>query len=187
VNVAQKAQLTPTGRFGMRLFLLSLSVLFAASIVGILVIRMRAAVWPPEGAPPVPAGLWLSTLLILASSATMGLAQKSAAREQLAGSFRYLLATDFLALLFLVNQTANWARMLAVPLATKAGLFVFAFLLLTGLHALHVLGGLGALALTTARARKRSLTGGMLAATATYWHFLTVVWLVLFAVLELAL
>jgi len=104
VNVVQKAQLTATGRLGMRLFLLSLSVLFAASIVGILVIRMRAAVWPPEGAPPVPAGLWLSTLLILASSATMGLVQKTAARQQLAGSFRYLLATDLLALLFLVKE-----------------------------------------------------------------------------------
>jgi len=179
--------LSPTARLGMRLFLLSLSVLFAASLVGILVVRMRAPVWPPEGSPPLPGGLWFSTLLILASSATMGLAQKRFREGRVGDVVRFLLVTDFLALLFLVNQTLNWAKILAVPLATKAGLFVFSFLLLTGLHALHVLGGLGALGLATTRGAKGSLSSARLAGTASYWHFLTVVWLVLFAVLKLLL
>ncbi|RPJ46772.1 MAG: heme-copper oxidase subunit III, partial [Candidatus Latescibacterota bacterium] len=67
-----------------------------------------------------------------------------------------------------------------------SGLFGFTFYMLTGLHAAHVIGGLGALALTAARAGQGRYTPESRAgvdACAVYWHFLDVVWIVLFAVL----
>ena len=62
------------GALGMAFFLASLTVLFLASLVGYLVVRSRADVWPPPGSPALPPGLWVSTAIILASSATAHLA-----------------------------------------------------------------------------------------------------------------
>lgn len=174
-----------TGQLGMRLFLLSLSVLFATSIVGFLVVRGRTPVWPPEGAPPLPSGLWLSTALIVLSSWTLSSAAKRLAGGDDQGTFRWLLATIVLAVAFVTNQTLNWVALWPALHARATALYVFSFLLLTVLHALHVLGGLASLGIVTSRARRRSLSTQGLAYAGMYWHFLTVVWLVLFLFLML--
>ncbi|MFZ5803537.1 MAG: cytochrome c oxidase subunit 3 [Acidobacteriota bacterium] len=172
------------GRLGMRLFLLSLSVLFTASMVGILVVRAKAATWPPEGAPPLPAGLWLSTGLILLSSWTLsaGFRRFSPGAGKVAAN--YLLVTNVLALVFLGNQVLNWQALWPAFAARATALYAFSFFLLTVLHALHVLGGVVSLAVVTVKARRARLTLQGLSYAATYWHFLTVVWLVIFALLQ---
>lgn len=175
-----------TGRLGLTLLLLSLSVLFASSIVGYLVIRARAEAWPPPGVPRLPAGLWLSTLAIAASSATMWWGQRSIARGRPRALAAALLATFLLGLAFLVSQTINWFAYVAREITADATLYAFGFYLLTGLHALHVLGGLAPLAVTTARALRGAYTSASRSGVehiAMYWHFLGAVWLVLFVVL----
>ena len=70
----------------------------------------------------------------------------------------------------------------------RTNLYGFLFYLLTGLHALHVVGGLVPLAVTTARAWQGKYTAVAHAGVehvALYWHFLDVIWLVLFGVLVL--
>lgn len=173
-----------TGQLGMRLFLLSLSVLFAASIVGFLVVRARASVWPPEGAPPLPPGLWLSTGLILLSSWSMAAAGRRLDQRDHGGAVRFLVGTLLLALAFLANQALNWLQLWPVLRLRPAALYVFSFLLLTVLHALHVLGGVASLGVVTVRAQRERLTLEGFRYAGMYWHFLTGVWLVLFAVLQ---
>jgi cytochrome c oxidase subunit 3 len=174
----------------MTIFLVSLSVLFAASIVGYLMVRLRAAQWVPPGTAPLPLGLWLSTLLLLLSSVTMHGAVLAIGGGKRALSTRLLLTTLGLGVAFLLSQTYNWWRMVAVDavLATKS-LYAFTFYMLTGLHALHVIGGLIPLARTTWRSHKgvyswADFTGIRL--MAMYWHFLDAVWIVLFVILQLA-
>lgn len=174
------------GQLGLRFFLLSLTMLFAASLVGILVVRYKAAVWPPAGAPTLPKGLWASTALIFLSSWTMGRAVRHQARGESRPTTRFLLATAGLALAFIANQTHNWLAIWPGVRVQTTALYVFSFLLLTVLHALHVLGGLVSLAVVTAKAGKGRLSAAGLSYAATYWHFLTGVWLVLFLFLELA-
>ncbi len=173
----------------MRLFLLSLGVLFATAVIGYVSIRVLA-VHEPLDLPPLPRGLWLSTLLMLGSSASIQQAVK-AARHGLPGALRLgLSVTVALGVGFLVVQAicwAAWAPPMRASLAQSEQRFLLtAFYVLTGMHALHVVGGLVPLAVITARAWVEPATAsdrpGVIY-TAMYWHFLDGVWLVLFVTL----
>lgn len=175
------------GMLGIRLFLASLGMVFAATLAGYLVVRGRAEVWPPPGVPALPSTLWVSTVILLASSATMLLAQRGARRGDDHALGWGLALTLLLGVGFLASQTLNWFALVAADFTMRTNLYGFTFYLLTGLHALHVLGGLGPLAVVTRNALAgRYPPGGAtgVAYVAAYWHFLDIVWLVVFAVLR---
>jgi len=170
--------------FAMRLLILSLTVLFAASIVGYAVTRARLE----DGAVAVPPLLWASTAALLAAGVLLELASRRLHGGR-AGSARGLLAAAAAgSVAFLAVQVPALAQLLdAHPQASAAGnpLLGFVFFLVL-LHALHVLGGMVALAVVLRRARGRALTvdhdGPAVRHTAAYWHFLDLVWVVMFAV-----
>lgn len=177
-----------TGRLGMAVLLASLTMLFAAGVVGYLVIRARAEAWPPPGVPSLPGGLWLSTVLILLSSATLHWAVDGIRHDDRRALRMGLTATAVLGLAFLASQTLSWFALVAAEGRPQANLYAFTFFVLTVLHALHVVGGLVPLGLVTARAWRGAYTRERHAGveyTAIYWHYLGGVWLVLFAVLQL--
>ena len=177
-----------SGKLGMRLLLLTLGVLFAATLSGYLAIRGRAEVWPPPGVPALPASLWLSTALIVASSFSVQWALRGI-RRGLQRPLRLGLAlTALLGVAFLVSQTLNWFALVAASFTARTNLYGFLFYLLTALHAVHVLGGLVPLGAVAARALAGRYTGARhnpVEYVAMYWHFLDGVWVVLFAVLLL--
>jgi len=175
-----------TGRLGMRLLVLALSMLFAASIVGYLLIRSKATVWPPPGMPILPHGLWTSTLIIAISSLTMHSAVRAARAGRRQPLQSWMLLTTLLGVAFLASQTVNWFALVAANLTAKTNLYGFTFYLLTGLHAVHVVGGLIPLAVVTARAWHGRYSADFhpgVEYCAIYWHFLAAVWVVLFLVL----
>ncbi|MFB3908673.1 MAG: heme-copper oxidase subunit III [Candidatus Eisenbacteria bacterium] len=187
MNESRNRPIPGAGRLGMIVLLLALTMLFGASVVGALVLRLRGGAWSPAaGVPGLPSGLWASTILILASSATIEWAFRSARGGRQQGIRRGLALSFLLGLAFLASQTANWLRWLGTA-ESRPQLLVFAFFLWTGLHAAHVLGGLIALGIVTRRAlrgRYGSLAYDGVAFTRMYWHYLAAVWLVLFALLE---
>ena len=174
------------GTFGMGLFLVSLSVLFVASLVSYVVIRARAESWPPAGMPPLPWGLWVSTGILLGCSVGVHVALRSARRDRQAALVASLLITTLLGLCFLASQGFNWFVLVTGLAGHLRSLYAFTFYMLTGLHAAHVIGGLILLGVVTLKA-----FGGLYSAqyhpgvkyAAMYWHFLDVVWLVMFAAL----
>jgi cytochrome c oxidase subunit 3 len=177
-----------TGRLGMKLLVLALSMLFAASLVGYLMIRFKAATWPPLGMPSLPTSLWISTLVIAISSVTMQAAVRAARDGRERALQRWMLLTTLLGLAFLASQTMNWFALVAANLTAKTNLYGFTFYLLTGLHAAHVVGGLIPLSIVTARAFRGRYSVAFhpgVEYCAIYWHFLAVVWVVLFAALSL--
>ena len=169
-------------RFGMRLLLLSLGILFAAGLAGYLIIRLRADVWPPPGSPELPGGLWVSTAILAVLSAVLVMAVGRARAGRPSETARLLAAATALGAAFLVAQAANWLRLEA---GGERTMLVFGFWMLTVLHALHVLGGLVPLAIATARAgRGRYLNDPEpVELVASYWHFLGLTWLAIFAAL----
>lgn len=178
-----------TGLLGMKLLVLALSMLFAASIMGYLVIRSRAAVWPPPGMPQLPSALWISTVIIVISSFTMQAAIRAAKGGRQRALRAGMLLTTLLGVAFLVSQTLNWLALVAANLTARTNLYGFTFYMLTGLHAAHVVGGVIPLAVVTARAwrgRYSAVFHPGVRYCAIYWHFLAAVWLVLFVVLVLA-
>ncbi len=174
-------------RLGMWLFLASLAMLFAAAVVGFLVVRLRAAEWPPPGSPELPDGLWLSTAILLVLSLLMVAAERAARAGAGERLWRTLSGALALAVAFLGSQVANWMRMAASYDATQQSLFIFGFYVLTVLHALHVVGGLVPLVLVVVRARggryNSANTEGV-HLVAMYWHFLFLTWIAIFAVLS---
>lgn len=168
----------------MALFLLSLAVLFLAGLVAFTVVGSRSEEWPPPGTPPLPGLLWVSTALIAAGSLTVHRASRSLEEGRDVETRRALAATIALGLAFLLSQIAAASQLVANDLTMRGSLAGWMFYFLTGLHATHVIAGLGPLGLAARRAYRGKPPGrDLVRYGAAYWHFLGVVWVVLFAVL----
>lgn len=174
------------GRLGMFFFIASLSMLFAASLIGYLAVRLKHESWPPEGMPRLPAGLWFSTLVIVLSSIAIQRALRRIRAGDTAGLQKWLWITNGLGYLFLINQTVNWTQLILARVTMSVNLYAFTFFMLTGLHALHVLGGLIELGIVTRKAHRGIYTSTYhpgVEYSAIYWHFLDVVWIIMFTLL----
>lgn len=177
------------GPLGLALFLISLAVLFVASLVAYFVVRATAEVWPPPGLPPLPASLALSTLLLVVSSGTMHAALVAARSDHQQRLRRAMVATTALGLGFLASQVYTWAELIANGVSPGGSLFGWTFFMLTALHAAHVIGGVVPLIVTTTKAFRgrygpQRSTGVLMCGM--YWHFLDGVWLVIVGVLALS-
>ena len=179
------------GVLGMWLFILVVVMIFVATILGYLVVRFDrppGQEWVPEGAPRLPAALLLSTMLLLGSSATMQSAVSAARLDQFARVRHAMVATLVLALLFLGVQFMAWVELWRAHATIDTGLYAWTFYVLTGLHALHVLGGLPPMVVATRRAMHNGYGAADhagLVRCAMYWHALDAIWLVLYLTLWL--
>jgi cytochrome c oxidase subunit 3 len=146
--------------------------------------RMMLADWTPFADPSV---LWLNTLLLVLSSAAFQWTEAAAKRGDSARTRLGLVIAGLFALAFLYGQLVAWGQLEVsgeFPVRDAAKAF---FYLLTGVHALHVLGGLAVWGKTTARMwigefAMEDLRLSVQLCT-VYWHYLLIVWLVLFALL----
>jgi cytochrome c oxidase subunit 3 len=181
------ADLPGLSTLGMTLFLVSLSILFIGSMVAFLVIRLNASEWPPTGAPAIPRLLWVSTVLLLGCSVTVHAALRAIRRGDQHRLLRWLTLTCGVALLFLGCQTVGWLQFYDAP-TFQSHLYGFTFYVLTGLHALHVFGGIAALVVVVILTLRGCYSWAHypgIRNTVIYWHFLDGVWLVLFGFLLL--
>lgn len=115
----------------------------------------------------------------------------AARRDDTVGLRRNLVASLVLALGFLGLQSYAWYSIWQQMAAVAGGIgssYLTTFYIMTGLHAAHVVGGLVPLVIITVNAY-RSMYGTKKSAgvrfTAIYWHFLDVVWCVIFVVVFL--
>jgi cytochrome c oxidase subunit III len=185
-----RASLAESGaaRLLLALALVSLGAAFAAVLTVYFVLRSRTAVWPPPGTPPLPAGLWLSTALIVLGSGTMHAAVRAARQARWRGLQTALVGSLLLAGAFLLSQTLSWGVALAAHMPPGLNLFTLLFYILTGLHAVHLLAGFVPLGLVTRNAFQLRYMPTQYAGVqlcAWYWHFVAAVWLVIFGVLLL--
>jgi cytochrome c oxidase subunit 3 len=167
----------------------SLSVLFIASIVAYLITRAQSPVWRSAASPGLPLGLLGSTALLIGVSVSAQRALTAVRDNRLATLIRSLWLTLIFAIAFVSGQLLNWTAMWhSAVSADSRTLYVVTFFMLTGLHALHVLGGLIPLLIVLGRARRRQYSSSQhegVAFCAQYWHFLGVVWLLLLVTLVL--
>ena len=186
------------GKLGLMIFLTSLGILFGATIIGFVVIRVELGLrgrWPAN-LPPLPPALAVSTVTLLLSSISMqwGLNSIRAGRppEQLQTG---MICTALLGFLFLIIQSACWLSWLegVWTLWDRSSEFRYAltsFFVLTGLHAAHVIGGLIPIMLVARNAFFERYSHSEYAGVqycAMYWHFLGAVWIVLLVVMMIVL
>jgi cytochrome c oxidase subunit 3 len=138
---------------------------------------------PPFWDPiPLPRSLWISTLLILASSVTFEAARRVFRKGEYRIASRFLVASGCLGAGFLASQLTAWRSLVASGAYLAQNPHSSFFYLFTGLHALHLIGGLVALLIVMFRhAPRRELVD----VVTYYWHFLGLLWLALFSVLRL--
>jgi heme/copper-type cytochrome/quinol oxidase subunit 3 len=169
----------------MALFLASLSMLFAAAMVGYAIIRLAGRRSPESGTLHLPPILWLSTLLVICVSITMSRAVAAVRREQIRAFAAWLTASLLLAIGFLAVQTPAMIGLLAEHARYRtAGLFLYGLIfVLVLLHALHVLGGMIALVRVRWQARRGVYDHEHyqpVRHAAMYWHFLDIIWILMF-------
>ncbi len=128
------------------------------------------------------------TAFLLASSGTLWLSERSLDREEHPAAARWLAATIALGTVFLVGQGSEYLGLYRQGVTVASSLFATTFFTLTGFHGLHVTVGLIALAVVLGLAlagdfRRRRST--LLRAVGLYWHFVDVVWIVVFSIVYL--
>jgi cytochrome c oxidase subunit 3 len=172
----------PAATVALRTFLAVVTVLFTLLILAYGT-RMEFEDWRPT--PPLQL-LWLNTGLLVLSSLAMQWAEVSARRGAIDGVRIGLLAGGAFAVAFLGGQILAWRQLNMLAAFDITNPAIAFFFLITALHGLHLMGGLVAWARTTAKVWRGSDAAHMLLSVelcTVYWHFLLLVWLVLFGLL----
>jgi heme/copper-type cytochrome/quinol oxidase subunit 3 len=191
LNYQSPAYETPTSRrataIGMWLFLASLTMLFVSGIVLYFLLRIKVFGAGVTSRIHLPIALWFSTIVLLSGSYTIHKALSDVRRERLPQFRTHIITTLVLAVVFLAIQFPSlWVILQEhrVALAHQGiRLYGLVFCLIL-LHALHVVGGIVALWVVAARAMRdrydhENFSGVKYAAA--YWHFLDIIWIVMFA------
>jgi cytochrome c oxidase subunit 3 len=169
---------------GMVLFLGTWTMMFAGLFFSYAVVRNDAPVWPPPGEPRLPVGLpALNTLVLLASSVTLATGLKRLASGRATAFPKWLGATILLGAAFLALQLHVWIEVARRGLHASTGIYGSVFYGLTCFHALHVVVGLvilGVLAVPAFAGRNLTSRFGTVRLAAMFWHFVDVVWVVMF-------
>ena len=172
----------PTAKIGLGVFLAVVGCLFAL-FASAYFMRMALTDWQ---ALPLPRLLWFNTGVLVLSSVALHLAVVAVRKNQM-DTTRLALATGGLtALAFLGGQLMAWRDLSASGYFLTANPANSFFYLLTGLHGLHIIGGLVALGGTTVKAwtdAPRDRLRLSVDLCAMYWHFLLFIWLAIFVLL----
>ena len=176
----------PTGKLGMWVFLVSEIMFFTGLIGSYIVLRLGSADWPHPGKTLNTGLLAINTLVLITSSLTMALALSAAQQGRQTALRRFLLATALLGLTFLGIKGYDYLHMWRRGFTIASSLFGSCYYLLTGFHALHVFSGVIVILVLFKAAASSALsqtTVGRVEYSGLYWHFIDIVWVILFAIL----
>jgi cytochrome c oxidase subunit 3 len=176
-------------RTGIWVGLAAITMTFAALTSALFVREGAANDWHHLRIPPL---LYLNTLVLLTSSATLEVARRRVAafvkgRLPRRDAMIWLYATLALGLTFAAGQYMAWLQLRAEGLYLATNPNSSFFYLLTAVHLIHVLGGLGGLIRVIYKLSPGVMTlrRSTLDATSYYWHFMGILWVYLLFVLWL--
>lgn len=175
-------------RTGIWVALAAIGMMFAALTSALYVREGSATDWHHIVLPPI---LWFNTLALVASSITLELARRRVAafmrgqESSRSGASLWLNLTLLLGLTFVVGQYLAWLNLRSQGLYLPTNPNSSFFYVFTGVHMVHVVGGLGGLSrvLVKFRSTTRPLRRSTIDATSYYWHFMGMLWIYLLLVL----
>ena len=176
------------GKFGIWLFLASEVMLFGALFSTYIILRQGSVEWP-HGELNVWLGM-ANTFILIASSVTMVMSWANFKMGNFSKGRMFLLLTFVLAGIFLVNKYFEYADHFARGEVPSHSTFLAIYYTLTGLHGLHIIGGMVVMAYllvpgTGLWKRNPEQYTGRIEYTGLYWHFVDLVWIFLFPILYL--
>jgi cytochrome c oxidase subunit 3 len=178
---------------GMLLFLTSEVMFFAGLFAAYFTIRGRTSPWPPINGDTGEAFhlailplVGPATLLLILSSFTCQIAVWAIRRNDRTGFIRNIGVTLVLGIVFLLMQATDYGLLYSEHVRLDSGVFGTTYYTLTGFHGAHVFAGVVMLAVVLYRGLAGQFSArhhDAVEATSLYWHFVDVVWIVLFATL----
>jgi heme/copper-type cytochrome/quinol oxidase subunit 3 len=175
-----------TGKLGVWLFLASEVMFFTGLIGGYIVLRLGSASWPDPGEILAVPVLAFNTFVLICSSVTMVLGLQAIQGGDAKRLTVFLLVTALLGLTFLVVKGLDYAHLVHNGFTLSSSLFGSCYYTLTGFHGLHVAGGVVALLVMAAGAARGKFSNRnyvRIEGVGLYWHFVDLVWIILFAIL----
>lgn len=187
-EVLPHGTLTP-GKFCMWLFLGSDAMGFATLICSYLVLRMSSPQWVADDLPLPPIELTgFSTFVLIISSVTMVMAYSAVCEGRIRALQGWLFATLLGGITFLVCQFMEYSHLIHDGLTMDTGPYAATFFTCTGYHGLHVLAGviyIGCMLIKAMRGKIQSRDSSEIEILGLYWHFVDLVWILLFTVIYL--
>ena len=171
----------PSVKIGLFVFLGVVGALFSLAVSAYFMRAASADWW----GMPVPRLLWVNTAALALSSAALQWAKRDVRHGRMESLRPALVTALALAVFFLAGQIQVWRELVAAGYVLDDNPANSFFYMLTGLHGLHILGGLAVLAHTTVKAFAADIAPERLSLSvdlsAIYSHFMLAVWLLLFA------
>jgi cytochrome c oxidase subunit 3 len=170
----------PAKKMAMWLFIIADSATFAGCLVAYGFLRNATPNWPRPFDSIT--NVSLMTFILVTSSLTMLFAMDAAKAGDKAKALRWTLITAAAGALFALLHIREWMGLIAKGMTLSknpwgTGLFGSAFFSITGLHLLHVTGGVIALVVVGLRYQGGRYNADDLEITGLYWHFVDLVWM----------
>ncbi len=175
------------GMFGVTIFLLSESMVFVSFFAAYITLRLTTADWLPPGVqgPEASSAVIINSVILVSSSFVIYFAERALKQHKL-NQFRLLwLLTSAMGIYFLIGEVKEW---LGLDFGLSTGLVGGTFYILTGFHGLHVATGVLLQMIMLGRSfRPNNYENGHfgVSAAALFWHFVDVIWIVLFSLIYL--
>ncbi|MCY7377224.1 MAG: heme-copper oxidase subunit III [Pyrinomonadaceae bacterium] len=187
----ESAEPYPSNKFriGMWFLLLAVMMTFGGLIGAYIVISTNGVMeWKPFA---LPFQVWVSTVLILASSVSYKIAQNALDKENQSKAKNWLVATTVFGGMFIASQLLAWFELVRRGVYMESNPYAGFFYILTAVHAVHVIGGIAALGYVVLRTWQTTdsddellIRKQILNTVGWYWHFMDGLWLVLFLLLS---
>jgi len=189
VNIAARSAADGASRSGVWVAIFAITMSFAAFTSALFVREGAAVDWTHLVLPPI---LYANTIVLLLGSATLMAAGRAVNAHALLDSHAvktvmgWLIATLALGLLFIAGQYEAWRQLAAQGLFLSTNPNSSFFYVFTGMHILHLLGGIAALVYLVGQlvGSHTTFRRAVFHNTAIYWHFIGVLWLYLLFVLR---
>ena len=155
-------------------------VMLFAGLTSAYIVRRMEGNWQAFELPPA---FYISTAIIILSSVTLNMALSYARNNNLTRLNQFLLLTLLLGFAFIVSQFMGYSKLVeqgTYLVGNPSGSFLF---VLTGLHIAHLVGGIIALIVVNIKTRMKKYNSQNtlgIELSASYWHFLDILWIYLF-------
>lgn len=170
-------------------FLLLVVLMTFGGLIGAYVVisTNNVAEWRPFD---LPIQVWISTAIIIISSVVYEIARRAIYANDHPKLRKYLIATTVLGAAFISSQLLAWLALVNRGLYMSGNPYAGFFYILTGIHAIHILGGIAALGATILRTAAPTEYGpeleyrrNLARSVGWYWHFMGAIWIALFVLL----
>jgi cytochrome c oxidase subunit 3 len=164
--------------------IVSIVMFFMAGASAFIYLRASNSGWVPLHLPWI---IWVNTAILLLSGGTMELARRRLAFADVRQFRKLWLTATALGVLFLIGQLVAWRQFVLAGFYVATNQASSFFYIFTGLHGLHLLGGICALLYVAFRKFERARVSRSIAAEVAsyYWHFMDGLWIFLLALLYL--